>query len=165
MAAAKARREDGHMTRQHALASLARPFTFYNADVERVRAKRIAASAPPPKPSYPPFKANPIPATTLEVRSYMSSSQPGSNGSDVSLLTLWKSESLSRPMVFLELLDATLLQIAQRSLALKASADHLGRLPELHSLSVKLPTNNSHNLLIQTSTYRAHQPWYQFTFW
>ena len=71
MAAAKTRREEGHTSRQGALASLARPFTFYDADVERVRAKRAAASAPPPKPSYAPFKANPIPATTLEVRSQL----------------------------------------------------------------------------------------------
>ncbi|KAK9831155.1 hypothetical protein WJX74_005249 [Apatococcus lobatus] len=68
MAAAKTRREEGHVSRQDALASLARPFTFYDADVEKVRAKRLAAAKPPPKPSYAPFRANPIPATTLEAR-------------------------------------------------------------------------------------------------
>ena len=68
LAAAKARREEAHASRQQALASSARPFNFYEADVERVRAKRAAASMPLAKLRCAPFKANPVPPTTLEVR-------------------------------------------------------------------------------------------------
>ncbi|KAK9864342.1 hypothetical protein WJX84_001442 [Apatococcus fuscideae] len=68
LAAAKARREEAHASRQQALASSARPFNFYEADVERVRAKRAAASMPLAKLRCAPFKANPVPPTTLEAR-------------------------------------------------------------------------------------------------